>query len=202
MSRCRTQDTCSSIVLLPKFFTLQLRYAVFPRSAVTFFDADRSKYGPVRVASVVSTLLARLLLLPLLLLLLPLLLLILLLLLPGRFTWLAVSFVVVCCCCCCWGCCLEASRCEPFTVSLMSRKTAIHSMQIMYVLVIVILNVLIPSRCCSAGTANFRNVSFSSAARRARITPLASLNLFFRVCFLSELFTRVVQATVIASGFP
>lgn len=130
MSRCRTQDTCSSIVLLPKFFTLQLRYAVFPSSAVTFLDADRSKYGPVRVASVASTWLFRLLLL---LLLLP----------PGRFTWLAVSFVVVCCCCCCWGCCLEASRCEPFTVSLMSRKTAIHSMQSMYVLVIVILNVLI-----------------------------------------------------------
>lgn len=162
MSRCRTQDTCSSIVLLPKFFTLQLRYAVFPSSAVTFLDADRSKYGPVRVASVASTWLFRLLLL--LLLLPPLLL--LLLLPPGRFTWLAASFVVVCCCCCCWGCCLEASRCEPLTVSLMSRKTAIHSMQSMYVLVIVILNVLI--LCVSlalqqsgSGTAaSFRNVSF------------------------------------------
>lgn len=35
------------------------------------------------------------------------------------------------------------------------------------------------------------------------LPPLVSLNLFFRrVCFLSEPFTRVVQATVIASGFP
>lgn len=66
-------------------------------------------------------------------------------------TWPDASLAVVCwndcccwdwdwdwdCCCCC--CCLEASRWEPFTVSLMSSKTATHKMQTMYVFVIVIL---------------------------------------------------------------
>lgn len=33
-------------VLLPRFFIRQLRYAVLPTSAVTFLDADISKYGP------------------------------------------------------------------------------------------------------------------------------------------------------------
>lgn len=37
----------SLTVLFPKFLTRQLRYVVFPRSAVTFFEADLSKYGPV-----------------------------------------------------------------------------------------------------------------------------------------------------------
>lgn len=32
-------------VLLARFLTLQLRYAVFPRGAVTFLDAALSKYG-------------------------------------------------------------------------------------------------------------------------------------------------------------
>lgn len=32
-------------VLLARFLTLQLRYAVFPKGAVTFFDAALSKYG-------------------------------------------------------------------------------------------------------------------------------------------------------------
>lgn len=38
-------------VLFPKFLTRQLRYVVFPSKAVTFFEADLSKYGPDRVAS-------------------------------------------------------------------------------------------------------------------------------------------------------
>lgn len=38
-------------VLFPKFRTRQLRYAVFPSNAVTFFDAALSKYGPILNAS-------------------------------------------------------------------------------------------------------------------------------------------------------
>ena len=41
----------SLTVLFPKFLTRQLRYVVFPSRAVTFFEADLSKYGPDRVAS-------------------------------------------------------------------------------------------------------------------------------------------------------
>lgn len=37
-------------VLFPKFFTLQLRYAVFPSSAVTFLEDALSTYGPVLTA--------------------------------------------------------------------------------------------------------------------------------------------------------
>lgn len=33
-------------VLFPKFLTRQFRYAELPTSAVTFFDAEISKYGP------------------------------------------------------------------------------------------------------------------------------------------------------------
>lgn len=79
-------------VLLPRFLTRQLRYAVLPSSAVTFFEAATSKYGPTRDCSVgwavVSTFVGLLLLLlaptvaalPLLLLLLVVLMLLLLLL--------------------------------------------------------------------------------------------------------------------------
>lgn len=38
-------------VLLARFFTLQFRYAVFPRRAVTFFEAVWSKCGPLVVSS-------------------------------------------------------------------------------------------------------------------------------------------------------
>lgn len=41
----------SLTVLFPKFLTRQLRYVVFPNRAVTFFEADLSKYGPDRVVS-------------------------------------------------------------------------------------------------------------------------------------------------------
>lgn len=40
-----TFNFCLLTVLLARFFTLQLRYAVFPKGAVTFFDAALSKYG-------------------------------------------------------------------------------------------------------------------------------------------------------------
>lgn len=35
-------------VLFPRFLTRQFKYAVLPSSAVTFLEAARSKYGPVR----------------------------------------------------------------------------------------------------------------------------------------------------------
>lgn len=41
----------SLTVLFPKFLTRQLRYVVFPSKAVTFFEADLSKYGPDRAGS-------------------------------------------------------------------------------------------------------------------------------------------------------
>lgn len=50
-------------VLFPKFFTLQLRYAVFPSSAVTFLEAATSTYGPLRTSSPASATVLLLLLL-------------------------------------------------------------------------------------------------------------------------------------------
>lgn len=44
----RISNKIKHTVLFPKFFTRQFKYAVLPSNAVTFLDAIRSKYGPVR----------------------------------------------------------------------------------------------------------------------------------------------------------